>query len=61
MTLDSSPTEASIIDSFATGDAKPTDAIMLDESLKDDWSTDDNKGIWFFAYYSHRYNWFKLF
>ena len=49
MTLDSSPTEASINENFATGDAKPTDSIMLDESSKDDWNGDDNKGIRFYA------------
>ena len=44
MSLDMSPTEATILENFATGDAKPTDTIMLDDASSRDGNDVDNKG-----------------
>ena len=44
MSLDMSPTEATILENFATGDAKPTDTIMLDDTSSNDGNEVDNKG-----------------
>ena len=44
MTLDSSPSEGSIVDNFITGDAKPTDSAAFDDSSQNNEDTDANKG-----------------